>query len=58
MKRCESQFDGSFVYRTIVSPTDTPDFQIEVFRSIEEMENNHTPYKVLTSIDEWIDFIE
>lgn len=59
MKRRGSQIDGSFIYRTVVnSAAGNDDFQIEVFRSREEMENNASPYKVLSSLDELLDFIE
>lgn len=59
MKRRGSQMDGSFVYRTIVnSGAGSDDFQVEVFRSKEEMENNAAPFKVLSSFDELLDFIE
>ena len=41
MKRRGSQIDGSFIYRTVVnSASGNDDFQIEVFRSREEIGNN------------------
>ncbi len=59
MKRRETEFDSSFVYRTVVNAAaGSADFQIEVFRSVEEMENNASPYKVLSSLDEFLDFID
>ncbi len=59
MKRQGSQLEGSFVYRTIVSGVaGSNDFQVEVFRSKEDMESNASPYKVLTSLDEFLDFME
>lgn len=59
MKRRGSQIEGSFVYRTIVnSGAGNDDFQIEVFRSKEEMEGNAAPLTILSSFDELLDFTE
>lgn len=59
MKRRGTLQDGAFVYRTTIGgAAGSDEIQIEVFRSKEDMENNASPYRVLTSLEDLLDFNE